>query len=348
MSNINFTIFVTTKCNLSCNYCYEKNYYKQTMLEGTVRYVVSFVKRKLIENSASVVSIRFHGGEPLIASNIIAKFIYEFDFLETQLPVKFVYSLTTNATIFSDTIKPILQRIDHLSVSIDGKQFTHDKNRINHNGIGSYKYVVENINKIMLINPDITARMTVTPETSSLLYENFFHIFNLGIHNIEFELDFLSKLWSEIEIDKIVEESKKIADIIIALKRNGIIINNSLMEYAKGKSKNAPCTGGKYNFAISPEGSVYPCSLVTDYDNFKIGNVRDGIDEHIVQDIQSIASAENNQCVGCSRYDYCQATRCKLVNFVCTGDYNIPNPTICAIENINVLVGNYYLNSAAQ
>lgn len=39
-------------------------------------------------------------------------------------------------------------------------------------------------------------------------------------------------------------------------------------------------------------------------------------------------------CVGCDLYDFCEQTRCKIVNKLLTGEFCTPSPIVCAENHL--------------
>jgi uncharacterized protein len=183
--------------------------------------------------------------------------------------------------------------------------------------------------------------MTVLPDTFMYLYDSISNIYDMGIKNIELELDFNNKNWTQEIIEAYITELKKIADYVVSQKKIGETIYIPLLEYAQGKPKNSICSGGKTSFAISPNGNIYPCSFSINIEKFQLGNINGVFNYEILNEIESVANIKNNGCVGCSRYDYCITTRCKIINYVYTGNYFTPLPVMCANENIKVSIGKY-------
>lgn len=68
---------MTDKCNLACNYCYEKNNVDRTadrevMDIGTI---IAFIKEKADQYKERDILISFHGGEPLLEYNKIREYV---------------------------------------------------------------------------------------------------------------------------------------------------------------------------------------------------------------------------------------------------------------------------------
>ena len=52
---------------------------------------------------------------------------------------------------------------------------------------------------------------------------------------------------------------------------------------------------------------------------------------------------EITECIGCSRYNYCNTTRCRMINKVMCGSLHTPSAIVCSIENLKVKLSEYYL-----
>ncbi len=72
-----FTIWMTNKCNLACNYCYEKNNVDRIADEKVmdIETMVAFIKGKADRYKEKDILISFHGGEPLLEYNRIKEYV---------------------------------------------------------------------------------------------------------------------------------------------------------------------------------------------------------------------------------------------------------------------------------
>lgn len=69
---------------------------------------------------------------------------------------------------------------------------------------------------------------------------------------------------------------------------------------------------------------MYPCILAGGAKEFKVGNIFEGINNEVVDNILSYSSIEN----------YCDGSRCKIINKLVTDDY-LQAPAIhYAFENV--------------
>ena len=148
-----FFLRVSARCNLDCKYCYVFKHNDQSWrnLPSSISKinVLLFANRLrdyIHEVDLKDIYIIFHGGEPLlIGKPTILEFV---DILSTSLSdlVNVEFSLQTNGVLLSDSfLKEAAERDIRISLSIDGPQSIHDKNRIKHNGVGSFDNVMRGI-----------------------------------------------------------------------------------------------------------------------------------------------------------------------------------------------------------
>lgn len=350
MDRLSFTIYVTTKCNMNCNYCYEKKYLPADthsaadMSLPIADRVIRFINHKIAEENARIVDVQFHGGEPLLNFPIIEHLISGLEKITEKGDLTFQYTMTTNATLFRKEMKTLLQKFAALSVSIDGDQAAHDDNRVFKNRKGTYHLVEKNIAEILNFFPQVSARVTLTPDTYQGVYHSFLHIIKLGVRKIFFELDYAENAWTEKMIEEYIDELKKIADAVYEKKIAGTNIEIPLLDSARTKRRNSVCSGGKTSFTITPEGDVYPCLVAISEHDFRLGEIGRPLNLEVVNKIEAVDKIKNPLCHECVRYDYCKGSRCKIVNYVYNNDFFTPNPLTCANEKIILAVGKYFLN----
>ena len=171
---MNINIWLTKKCNLQCTYCYE-GVTKETesMSREICNQVIAYIKKLDGE-----VNVRFHGGEPLLEYSNLQ---YLYKCLNATGKVK-TFGVTTNGTLLSDEkIEFLTSAMDDFSISIDGTREVHNRNRKNAYGKGSYDEVYKIIPKVLKNKPYARARMTVTPDTVSNLYESVENVIILDL-----------------------------------------------------------------------------------------------------------------------------------------------------------------------
>jgi len=123
---------VTLACNLRCKFCFN-NSGKPRKNELTTKEIIASLHSLREDN---VIDLRFTGGE-------ITCHPGWFEILRVAKDLGFVVSCNTNATFTSPEIVKKLAslNLDQITISVDGTEEHHDKNR----GDGNYKRTIKNL-----------------------------------------------------------------------------------------------------------------------------------------------------------------------------------------------------------
>ncbi len=144
---------VASRCNLDCSYCYVfnmgddgwSNMPKQMSFETAE--TVSHALNNLSRIQQRPFAVVLHGGEPLLLGT--TKLAWLLSVLRDTLSSHYPLSLQTNGVLITDRILDICsEHHTSLSVSIDGPQHIHDRNRTGHGGQGSYDKVRAGLEKL--------------------------------------------------------------------------------------------------------------------------------------------------------------------------------------------------------
>lgn len=247
--------------------------------------------------------------------------------------------MTTNGTILNENVLEVLPSIDFLSVSIDGDKDVHDRNRVFPSLEGSFDTVIKNVGKILSVNPNTAARMTITKKNISQLFDNVRFLIECGFRYIHPNIEFTNRDWENNDVENLLDQMKKVNDLIEMKKVQSTSIEIPFLSYFKRKRRNSKCDGGKDTFAISANGDIYPCSVIMPMEEWKIGNVFQGLELASLEKLDEISKTDTLSCAGCSRYEYCNGPRCKLINYKYTGHYDIPLEAFCINENLGYQLG---------
>ncbi len=146
---------LSRRCNLECHYCnvdagpHVREQLDARLFEAWISSVASLNDVRC--------SIQLHGGEPLLlrpAPEVFAS-IARNSVVQNESATLDSISLVTNGTLLSERRGHRLDAagID-LNVSLDGPQATHDRNRVNSSGRGSYADAVRGIDALRKIGID--------------------------------------------------------------------------------------------------------------------------------------------------------------------------------------------------
>jgi uncharacterized protein len=151
MRTTHLVVKVASKCNLNCTYCYMYNMgddsYKSQpkfMSQSTVKSMLVRIRNHCVENNLTDFLIIFHGGEPLLAS---ISFYQDFIRLVDKIIPKTIemsYTMQSNGVLLDRKLCEDLSSLGiGIGISLDGTPSSNNKNRIYHNGNGSYKEIVK-------------------------------------------------------------------------------------------------------------------------------------------------------------------------------------------------------------
>lgn len=321
-----FNIWVTDKCNLKCAYCYEKKKIREDY-NIDVETLYEFIEKY---NMREDVVINFHGGEPLLNFEAIKEISYT---IKKKYPTAEL-SLTTNGTIINDEILDFLYDMQcEVSISIDGNAYAHDKYRIDKNGKGSHHLVMNTIMRIKRAGiTNIRYRMTFNSHTVNELYDNIVWLYSHGVDNLVAVPDYFDMEWNEDSLNIYESTLYKLKQYMDEVETKQYYL--SLLDKRKVNYKGY-CNGGIGSYNIAVNGDVYPCTYTVGNSKYKIGNIKGGIDNKMVDNLKELCHQDISECIGCTYKSRCSAYRCRYVNEIIIDDICKVAPILCNFENIH-------------
>jgi MoaA/NifB/PqqE/SkfB family radical SAM enzyme len=254
-------VYLTTRCNFNCLYCYLGNRLKQK-LDFSLSDVINIIN--IFAELEGEKNITFLGGEPLLYRELgtLLKYAKEKRYY-VQLDTNGFYSIR-------DALEGELDYIDEVSISLDGASPSiHDKLRVK----GSFNRAIENIVYLKKKDKKIRATTTVTklnllemPQIIELIRKLDIDYLNLHLLSLNGYARYHPELWVTPEewfslIFKIWNSDLRIRFPLAYLPEN-LVINeeNSLKSLLN-------CECEKLSrLSLFPDGKVYCCSLLFDTD----------------------------------------------------------------------------------
>ena len=322
--------WLTTICNLKCKYCYEGIEKKYSLMPSyIIDLALKFLFEKII-NTDEILQIVLHGGEPFLAFEEMKYLVAKSSNLAYEKNINIQYMVTTNATILNEEmIEFICDNIKNITISIDGDRETHDFLRPFKDGSGTHSIVVKNLKKLLDKIPDLTVRLTYNHQTVEKLFENVKFIIDLGVKCVIPARDMFDENWDYQKFNLLKNELLKIRNYLGD--RHDIVI--SMLDTRNIKPLNT-CGGGLTSFNFYTDGSIYPCTITVGNEEFNLGNVMGGIDWKKRDKLLSYSEELNQECVGCIFYNFCEQTRCKMINKMMNNDYCKASPVSCKEKHI--------------
>lgn len=146
-------IKVASRCNINCSYCYVYNMGDSgwAAMPNQISYETVVATAKALGELSSIqrrpFAVVLHGGEPLLLGP--TKLNRLISTLRSALPFDCSISLQTNGILITEEVLNICsENRTTISVSIDGPRHIHDRNRLGHNGQGTYDKVLEGIKRL--------------------------------------------------------------------------------------------------------------------------------------------------------------------------------------------------------
>lgn len=308
---------ISAGCNLACGYCYAgQGAFGGAQPKGMGWDIARKTVDRLIDGAdpASPVTIGFLGGEPLVNRSLLHRVVnYAADAgVSRERDVRF--SVTTNGTLLDEADRMLFRRHRFaVTVSLDGDQQSHDRNRPTKSGKGSWAQAVANVAPL-LADPgraQIAARVTVT-RTDLDLKRQFVGLVAAGFSEIGF-----SPLRKSVRADDMIEGEAWVAyqaalivvsKVELARLRSGLPIRLTNLAIAlknihRGASSPYPCGAGGGYFSVAADGDWYACHRAIGQADYRMGDV-DALDTvHREQFLRNRHVDAQTDCTTCwARY----------------------------------------------
>lgn len=266
------SFFLTTKCNLCCEYCYNREERAQ-MVEQTLSFEIAKAGIDLFFSENSSRHIRFYGpGEPTQNVELMKKIVtYARQFSGDQVTVE----LQTNGVFDERDRVWLLNNINIMWVSFDGEPKFHNAQRHFPDGSPTSPFIEKNI-KWLLENKTrqnlmIGARVTITNENVNSQREMVDYFYSLGIMYIWSDPIFpcvgaVPAYKDEEKMSSFTFDMDKYTDAYIETSKyatkKGVFYGSFLTCNFDGKT-NKHCRACTPVPHFTPDGYISACDLVT-------------------------------------------------------------------------------------
>lgn len=354
------SFIVTDKCQLACKYCYEvKRSNKEDMNKDVAKAAIDFCLRNDDIVDKDAVIWNFIGGEPLIKMDLIswmADYIIEqTSLLKHKWKDDYIFSFATNGLLYSsDIFKEFLNKHKNhssISISIDGNEDKHDKQRIYPNGKGSYKEVIKNVKNWISDFNFTSVKATISHEDLSDISDSIIFLFELGVSYVHMNVVY-EDVWHEGDPDLFEQQLYNLADRIIDggfyQKQGCSIFDESIGSFLpKVHTKNWCGTGSM--LAIDQKGLLYPCIRFKDFSlkekkSRSIGTIETGINKNLLRPFNHLnrAGVSSNECLTCQVASGCGWCQGNCYENSRTDTIFHRTTFICQMHKARVKANNYY------
>lgn len=298
-------ILPTLNCNFKCWYCIQ-DHIPSIMKDSVIESLKKHIDYMINEEHIDSLRIDWFGGEPFMFFKKIIKPLSLYAIEKcAKHDIPFLNTSTTNGYYINPEVSALLSdlKFQHFQITLDGEQKFHDKVKYIKGCSSAFGYVLNNINTMLAINPQIRIylRINYTHKTLSpnIISEinHFIDDFNRGKIIVT-----PKKVWQE-DVDK---------SFGIILRRILDDFQNSGYLVARRDISTTflPCyVNKKYYNAINFNGNVLKCTACDDTHRQKTnGRLLDN--GHIEWENQydeqcQLATFENERCLNCKMLPVC-------------------------------------------
>lgn len=279
---------VAHACNMRCRYCFagvDAAYGGPPLLmEVDIAHrAIDF----LVEASGDMpyCYVIFFGGEPLLNFEVIRSTIQYARQKHQDGRKRFHFGMTTNGTLLTDQVVEYLHCENvEVMVSIDGPQKSHDLMRRFQDGSGTYQSVVAGLSRLAEKRP-VKVRATFTCKTLNLV-ETVCSLLDLGVFGVELcpvEGDNEEYALTIHDMDQVRAEYEELAGMFVDSVLKGKAFSHLgllrwLERVDQGTKGLLACGAGTTYVAVDPVGDIYLCHRFVGQENYKLGNLGEGID----------------------------------------------------------------------
>ncbi len=314
-------LHVAHSCNLNCSYCFAS----QGNFHGD-RALMSFETGKqaldfLVANSGAHrnLEVDFFGGEPLLNWDVVKRLVAYGRSLEEGNGKHFRFTLTTNGVGVTDEVIDFANReMNNVVMSLDGRKAVHDRFRTFLDGRGSYDVIVPKFQKFAKAREEAGLeyyiRGTFTHANIDFT-EDLFHMADLGFTRLSMEPVVSAPgtpyALTEEDLPEIFRQYEILAKDMLRREKEGrpLVFYHYMLDLAGGPciyKRISGCGSGTEYFAVTPWGDLYPCHQFVGEDQFKMGDIWQGITrEDVRQDFKMCNVYAREECGDCWARLYC-------------------------------------------
>ena len=331
-----YTLFLTERCNLACDYCYVAKTGCRMPLD-TAERIVDFAFRHTPPEEK--IDIGFFGGEPLLEFPLMRELTARIEARPDFNPCRVKLDTVTNGTLLTEEILAFL-REHHIGVTIscDGPSWSHDAFRHFPDGTRSSHLVERAIRLAIAVLGRVPVNAVFRPETLASLPQTIDYFSSLGVRQIYLNPDF-SAPWTESDCTRLPKIYSAVAERYMRYYREGRAHFISLLDgkiavlLRGGYQPRERCRMGTGEFAFTASGHVLPCERLAalNPELHAIGATNGLVRIGPLQPHFAPGPPVNVACLACGIQEFCM-NWCGCSNYFMTGAYNRVGPFLCASE----------------
>jgi uncharacterized protein len=255
------TLFLTTRCNLRCTYCYASagDTPERSMSLDVARQGIEFVARNAKRRGLPSFEVAYHGGgEPSVNWRVMTESLAYARQLGAELGLGVTAAAASNGMLSETQVEWMIRELQGVSVSFDGLPATQDKHRITIDGRGSSQRVEQTLRRFDAAGFKYGIRVTVTRDQISALATGVDYMCELfRPQRIQVEPSYQLGRWSEAPTAETQEFIAAYREAQALARARGREISYSAARL--DTLTNHFCGITQDTFALSPDGNASAC-----------------------------------------------------------------------------------------
>ncbi|MEG2297423.1 MAG: anaerobic sulfatase maturase, partial [Clostridium sp.] len=313
-------------CDMKCRYCFYRDELENRSIGdyGLMSYdTLEQVIRKSLSFGIYTCSLTFQGGEPTLVGiefyqNVI-RLVKKYNVNNCRI----IYSIQTNGYSIDEEWAQFFHKYNFLvGISLDGYEETHDWNRIDKNGMGTFSRVMQSIELLKRYQVEFNI-LTVITDYVAANVEKIYDFYKKNGYVFQQYIECLEPLG-----EKDTGQTQRLHTENLAAFLKGLFdkwykdmmmdqyvyiryFENLIMLLA-GQMPESCVLRGKCakQWVIEADGGVYPCDFYV-LDQWKLGNLNDDSMEKIEskrEELRFIEESENvpETCTQCNVFSLCR------------------------------------------
>jgi len=245
---------ITSDCNLRCKHCsqphHNKNYYELGEAKKIVDIIVEYGTERIM----------FLGGEPIL-------YPWIFEIIEYAKKKNLVTCMSSNGTLLgSEEIKALKEvGLDHLQISIDGLEKTHDKIR----GRGTFAKAQKALSLAKNAGIHTYAKFTLLEDNADETIDVVLDCYKKGIScDVGLGIPVGSFSSKPISPEKYFTIFTYLFQLKKKLNLKNFLPDFSLEEFLEKGYASSLCPAGRGIFALTIDRKLSPCPFYSPIENF--------------------------------------------------------------------------------
>lgn len=314
-------------CNIDCRYCFykEESGQRETGNRGQMDRETSHVLIDQALRSARSCLFGFQGGEPALAGLEYYQDFVDYVNARKGKDQEVLYTIQTNGTLLDEAWMQFLRKYRFLvGLSLDGVRKSHDENRKDYQGNGTFSKVFETAQRLKAYQIPFQVLCVLNGQTAPRIEAIYRFFMRKGMSAQQYIpcLEMEEAAEGEADYSLAPEEMgramKRLFDLWFEDKRRGVPVYirqfDNYVGMLRGGEPEACSMYGRCSVqnVIEADGTVYPCDFYA-VDPCEMGNIRDpgfGF-ETLDQNVEGNPffeemSRRDDRCPSCRWYPLCR------------------------------------------